>query len=64
MKILGAGDKSPMQIDFVKNSMGNLLPASKFLDRLYIFLLFCYYMLFNVSQNDYVEEGYILQIWK
>ena len=40
MNILGAGDKLPMQRDFFKNSLGDLLPVLRFLGRLYNFCNF------------------------
>ena len=40
MNILGAGDKLPTQRGFFKNSLGNLLPALRFLGRLYNFCNF------------------------
>ena len=37
MNILHAGNKSPMQIGFLKYSVRNLLPALRFLGELYNF---------------------------
>ena len=44
MNILRAGDKSPAQRGFFKNSMGDLLPALRFLRGL---CNFCNYIFFN-----------------
>ena len=44
MNILHAGDKSPAQRGFFKNSTGDLLPALRFLGRL---CNFCNYTFFN-----------------
>ena len=35
MNILHVGDKSPVQRGFLKNNAGDLLPAPRFLGRLY-----------------------------
>ena len=40
MNIVHAGNKSPMQRGFLKNSVGDLLPALKFLGKLYNFYNF------------------------
>ena len=40
MNILHVGDKLAKQRGFLKNSMGNLLPALRFLDGLYNFCNF------------------------
>ena len=40
MNNMGAGNKSPVQRGFFKNSAGDLLPASRFLGRLYNFCNF------------------------
>ena len=56
MNILDAGNKSPVQRDFFKNHVGNLLHAHE------IF----YYIFFNVYKSQWyvVEEWYILQSQK
>ena len=52
MKILRAGNKLLMQRGFFKNSVGNLLPTSRFLGRLHNFGNFVNYIFFNVSLDD------------
>ena len=48
MNILSAGNKSPMQRVFSKNSMSNLLPALRFLGRRYKFHNFVIFPLMQV----------------
>ena len=50
--ILCGGDRLPMQGFFSKDSAGNILPTSRFVDELYTFCTFVNYIFFNVSLDD------------
>ena len=52
INILCAGDRSPVQGVFSKDSAGNILPTSRFVDELYTFCTFVNYIFFNVSLDD------------
>ena len=58
INILRVGDKSSVQRGFFKNSACDILPASRFLGRLYIFYNFVNYIFFNVSLDAKVIEYY------
>ena len=50
--ILCAGNNSPMQRDFFKKRVADLLPALRFLGKLYNFLQIFNNIFFNLSHND------------
>ena len=63
MNILCTGDKSLVQRGFFKNRAGNLLPALRFLGRLYN--LHHFVIVFSLIKSQwYAEEQHILQTWQ